>query len=112
MMFLKWKKTDRIVMRNQLLIVRKFSVYLWQKEYSVIDNFEFNKNFLESLSLGAHYSRTEKPKQFDKPTEELEKWLWDILKSGGKLESLNGTINIKNLFEQCIKQNNIKKEDR
>ena len=76
---------------------------------AIIEHFKFNKDFLESLMLSAHYSEDENQQKHEKPIEELENWLWDILNSKEKFENLTGSSNIKDLFSRFENDNNRKK---
>lgn len=62
------------------------------------EHLKFNKAFLEKIALGSHYGKEEKSDIIDKPIEELERILWDLLNDKRELSEIDGSDDISKLF--------------
>lgn len=70
----------------------------------IIEHFKQNKLFIESLALESHLKPDEKMDEYNKPLDELEKYLWSLLEGNQQLPSVEGVESIKTLFERMKKK--------
>lgn len=64
-------------------------------------HFQYNRKFLENLTLGSHYDPSLKSEKFKQPLEELEKNLWDILGAHKEFTTIEGSSKMQELFERA-----------
>lgn len=65
---------------------------------TLVEHLKFNKSFIEKIALSSHYKEETKTDVIDKPIEELEKILWDLLNSKKKLNEISSTTTIDKMF--------------
>jgi hypothetical protein len=70
----------------------------------IINSFDWNKKFLEKLSLGSHYNPQIKYDRFTEPTEMLENVLFDILDGKIDMSRLNGTEELGNILNRILEK--------
>jgi hypothetical protein len=66
----------------------------------IIEHFEFNKKFVETIALNSHIKKNSKSKELNKPIEDLEKYLWDILKGKGKISNIEARESVEAIFDR------------
>jgi len=71
----------------------------------IIKQFEQNRNFIEFLSLNSHLPPDERNNFLKRNKEELENELWQIVEEKREFKELEGSLSIKEMFEQFNTKN-------